>query len=58
MTELENNTKAEKKKHHCEICELKLSEDIYELDGMILCWDYNNEEEDLRGSTRKHSESC
>jgi len=39
-----------KKKYHCEICGKELSEDeVYELDGMILCWDCYNEEEDLRG---------
>ncbi|MDI6905720.1 MAG: hypothetical protein QMD13_09625 [Candidatus Bathyarchaeia archaeon] len=49
MTKSENNTKTKKKKHHCEICGKGLSEDeVYELHGMILCWDCYNEEEDLR----------
>jgi len=42
-----------KKKYRCEICGEQLSEDeVYELDGMILCWDCYNEEEDLRGIRR------
>lgn len=40
MTKTENNIKTKKKKH-CENCGT-------ELDGMILCWDCYNEEEDLR----------
>ena len=49
MTKSENNTETQKKKYHCEICGKELSEDeVYELDGMILCWDCYNEEEDLR----------
>jgi len=48
MVNPENNTKTKKKKH-CETCGTELDEDeIYELDGMILCWDCYNEEEDLR----------
>ncbi|MEM2129849.1 MAG: hypothetical protein QXZ70_04540 [Candidatus Bathyarchaeia archaeon] len=48
MTKTENNTKTKKKKH-CENCGTELDEDeIYELDGMTLCWDCYNEEEDLR----------
>ncbi len=47
MTKTENNTKTKKKKH-CENCGTELDEEeIYELDGMILCWDCYNEE-DLR----------
>jgi len=38
-----------KEKYHCEICGKELSEDeVYELDGMILCEDCYDEEEDLR----------
>lgn len=49
LNKSENNKKAKKKKYHCEICGKELSEDeVYELDGMILCWDCYNEEEDLR----------
>lgn len=41
--------KTKKKKYHCEICGEGLSEDeVCELDGMILCVDCYNEEEDLR----------
>ena len=37
------------KKCQCEICGEELDEDeVYELDGMILCFDCYNEEEDLR----------
>ena len=43
-------TENEEKKYRCEICGKELSEDeVYELEGMILCWDCYNEEEDLRG---------
>ena len=39
-----------KKKYRCEICGKELSEDeVCELDGMILCEDCYDEEEDLRG---------
>ncbi|MDI6690805.1 MAG: hypothetical protein QME50_02920 [Candidatus Bathyarchaeota archaeon] len=39
--------KVEKKKYRCEICGEELDEDeVYELDGMILCFDRYNEEED------------
>ena len=39
-----------RKKHHCEICGRELSDDeVCELDGMILCEDCYEEEEDLRG---------
>lgn len=49
MSSSETDSKAKKKKH-CEICGQELEEDeTYELDGMILCWDCYNEEEDLRG---------
>jgi len=35
--------------HHCKICGKELSEDeVYELNGMIPCWDYYDEEEALR----------
>ena len=35
--------------HFCENCGRKLSEDeVYELDGMALCGDCDDEEEDLR----------
>jgi len=38
-----------KKKYHCEICSKELSQDeVYELDGMTLCGDCYDEEEDLR----------
>jgi formylmethanofuran dehydrogenase subunit E len=38
-----------KKKKRCENCGQELQEDeVYELDGMILCFDCYNEEEDLR----------
>ena len=38
-----------KKKHHCEICRKEVDEDkVCELDGMILCNDCYDEEEDLR----------
>ncbi|MBS7614659.1 hypothetical protein KEJ18_02855 [Candidatus Bathyarchaeota archaeon] len=48
MTETENNKKTKKKKKHCENCGAELGEDqVYELDGMTLCWDCYNEEEDL-----------
>jgi formylmethanofuran dehydrogenase subunit E len=36
-------------KYYCENCGRELSEnEVYELDGMILCEDCYNEEEDLR----------
>lgn len=36
-------------KFYCEHCGRELSEDeVYELDGMLLCEDCYNEEEDLR----------
>ena len=39
-----------KKKNHCETCGKEFNEDeVHELDGMILCVDCYNEEEDLRG---------
>jgi len=39
-----------KKKNHCEICGNELSEDeAHEPDGMILCQDCYDEEEDLQG---------
>jgi len=48
MVNPENNTKTKKKKH-CETCGTELDEEeVCELDGMILCWDCYNEEEDLR----------
>jgi len=48
MTKTESKAKTRKKKH-CENCGTQLDEDeAYELDGMILCWDCYNEEEDLR----------
>ncbi len=38
-----------KKKNHCEICGKELSEaEVCEIDGMILCEDCYDEEEDLR----------
>jgi len=38
------------KKYHCEICGKELNEDeVHELDGMTLCGDCYDEEEDLRG---------
>jgi len=49
MTESRDRMKSRKKTYHCEICDKELDEDeVYELDGMILCWDCYNEEEDLR----------
>ena len=43
-----NMTKS-KKKRHCEACGKELVEDeVHELDGMILCEDCYDEEEDLR----------
>jgi len=49
MSSSKSDSKAKKKKH-CENCGQELEEDeVYELDGMILCWDCYNEEEDLRG---------
>jgi len=43
-----SNSKTKKKKR-CENCGQELEEDeVYELDGMILCFDCYNEEEDLR----------
>jgi formylmethanofuran dehydrogenase subunit E len=37
-------------KTQCEQCGRELDDDeVYELDGMILCWDCITEEEDLRG---------
>ncbi|MEM2108376.1 MAG: hypothetical protein QXL10_03730 [Candidatus Bathyarchaeia archaeon] len=43
------NSRRTKKKQHCENCGIELDEDeVYELDGIILCWDCYNEEEDLR----------
>lgn len=48
VTKSESNTKTKKKKH-CENCGIELDEDeVYEIDGMILCGDCYNEEEDLR----------
>lgn len=48
MTKSESEAKTKKKKH-CENCGIELDEDeAYEIDGMILCWDCYNEEEDLR----------
>jgi len=39
-----------KKRCHCEICGKELSEDeVCELDGMALCEDCFDEEENLRG---------
>jgi formylmethanofuran dehydrogenase subunit E len=39
-----------KRKVHCEICDKELDEDeVYELEGLTLCVDCYNEEEDLRG---------
>lgn len=44
MTKTENKTKTKTKN-----CGTELDEDeVYELDGMILCWNCYNEEEDLR----------
>lgn len=38
------------KKKRCENCGQTLDDDeVYELDGVTLCWDCFNEEEDLRG---------
>lgn len=40
---------ATEEKIHCEHCDKELSEDeIYELDGMVLCSDCYSEESDLR----------
>jgi formylmethanofuran dehydrogenase subunit E len=48
VNKLDNNMKA-KKKYRCKICEEELDEDeVYELDGMILCFGCYNEEEELR----------
>jgi len=48
MPSSKSNSKTKKKKR-CENCGQELQEDeVYELDGMILCFDCYNEEEDLR----------
>jgi len=48
VSSIDEDTRDEKK-YHCEICGEELDKDeVYELDGMILCLDCYNEEEDLR----------
>jgi formylmethanofuran dehydrogenase subunit E len=56
MAKTENKAKTKKKKH-CENCGIELNEgEAYELDGMILCRDCYNEEEDLRATEEEWME--